>query len=177
MSDILALEAVILDRLIEAQVVMRLAKVRGAYPGQPRTFWPDSQPGQEEQWEAALQSVALKLTDAEKKARNMARPDAAAISRMEEPWNWLSLVKEDQDRKALAVMVFCYAYKIQPKRILDKIGLAKSTAHYRLHKALADIMLSVCNRMQNTTFASELLVGQFRPKSGIYSDKMRTLAA
>ena len=177
MSDIQALYAVILDRLIEAQVVMRLMKVRGVRPGQPQSFWPDFSPSDDDQWEAALNAVAKKLTEAEKRARNMTGPDAAAIARMEETWDWMRHIKRNEERKALSLLVFCYAYKIQPKKILDQMGLAKSTAHVRFHAALEVVALNVCKASVLTSFADENLVGQFRPKSGIYSDKMRQLAA
>ncbi len=177
MSDIQALYAVILDRLIEAQVVMRLMKVRGVRPGQPQSFWPDLSPSEDEQWEAALNAVAKKLTEAEKKARNMTGPDAAAIARMEETWDWMQYIKRNEDRKALSILVFCYAYKIQPKKVLDQIGLAKQTARDRFNKALHEIAVSFCNKRTLPAFASEFYTVQFRPKSGIYSDKMRQLAA
>ncbi|KZK83013.1 hypothetical protein PsAD13_03215 [Pseudovibrio sp. Ad13] len=177
MSDIQALYAVILDRLIEAQVVMRLMKVRGVRPGQPQSFWPDFNPSDDDQWEAALNAVAKKLTEAEKRARNMTGPDAAAIARMEETWDWMHYIKRNEERKALSLLVFCYAYKIQPKKVLDQMGLAKSTAHLRFHSALEIIALNLCKIDVLTSFSDENLVGQFRPKSGIYSDKMRQLAA
>ncbi len=177
MSDIQALYAVILDRLIEAQVVMRLMKVRGVRPGQPQSFWPDFSPGVDDQWEAALNAVAKKLSEAEKRARNMTGPDAAAIARMEETWGWMHHIKRNEERKALSLLVFCYAYKIQPKKVLDQMGLAKSTAHVRFHSALEEIVVRLCNKNTFTAFAGEETVRQFRPKSGIYSDKMRQLAA
>ncbi len=177
MSDIQALYAVILDRLIEAQVVMRLMRVRGVRPGQPQSFWPDVNPSEDERWEAALNAVARKLTEAEKQARNMTGPDAAAIARMEETWDWMGYIRRNEERKALSVLVFCYAYKIQPKKVLDQLGLAKSTVHIRFHAALEVVVLNVCNIGVLPSFADENLVGQFRPKSGIYSDKMRSLAA
>ncbi|KZK85752.1 hypothetical protein PsAD46_03343 [Pseudovibrio sp. Ad46] len=177
MSDIQALYAVILDRLIEAQVVMRLMKVRGVRPGQPQSFWPDFNPSDDDQWEAALNAVAKKLTEVEKRARNMAGPDAAAIARMEETWDWMHYIKRNEERKALSLLVFCYAYKIQPKKVLDQMGLAKQTAHDRFNRALHEIAVSLCNKTDLPAFACQDLSVQFRPKSGIYSDKMRTLAA
>ncbi|WP_068318931.1 DUF6362 family protein [Polycladidibacter hongkongensis] len=177
MTPLQITEAVILDRLIEAQVVMRYQRVRGVRPGQPATFWPETTPSEAEQWEAALNACAKKLTEGEKKLRNQPRPDAAAIARMEETWGWMAAVKRPEARKALAVMTFCYAYKLSLSKFISQMGIARQTCYNRVNIALEDIMISLCKDRVYPSLASEILVGQYRPKSGSYSDRMRKLAA
>ncbi|WP_068086782.1 DUF6362 family protein [Polycladidibacter stylochi] len=177
MTPLQITEAVILDRLIEAQVVMRFMRVRGVRPGQPATFWPDVTPSAAEQWEAALNACAKKLSEGEKKLRHHARPDVAAIASMEETWSWMAAVKRPEDRKALAVMTFCYGYKLSLNKFLDQLGVARQTCYNRLNYALENVLLSLCKNRVFLSLASEVIDGQYRPKSGSYSDRMRKLAA
>ena len=160
------LEQLIVDRLIEAQVVMRHLSVRNVRPGLPSTFWPETETSILDRWEVVKEQLIEGIRTEDPLRPKRSRPSAAAVSRMEETWEWMKWIDQDKHRQTLAVILFCYAYGKKPTEVFRDLGWSKSTAYHRFNAAVEKIMIRVCKENNFPDNADELLVGPYRPKQG-----------
>jgi hypothetical protein len=171
------LEALIMDRLLEAQIVMKHSSVRGVRPGRPTTFWPEGTQDSQERWHAVLAKLlaGVKLDDPLRS--RPAPPSAAAISRMEETWEWMAGIQNEDARKAVAVKVASWVFKVNSTAIARGMGIDRKTLNRRFNRGIEELMVNLCKKDVLPDEADEDLVSRLRPVSAIKNRRIGANAA
>lgn len=171
------LELLIIDRLIEAQVCLRVLNVRGVRPELPSTFWPETTTDDQEQWEVALSKLASDISVHERRRRLMPRPSSQAIGRMEETWQWVAEIKDERARKAVSIKVWSWVHKRSSSSLAKAMGINRVTLNRRFNAGLEELLLRFCKSNVLPDPVDEELVHQFRPKSAIKNSNIAASAA
>ncbi|EFO30073.1 hypothetical protein TRICHSKD4_5916 [Roseibium sp. TrichSKD4] len=122
------LEALILERLIEAQVVLDRSVTRPRPKG-PTTFWPDAMP----------ESKPIDTDDPRPPT-----PSAAAITRMEETWGWLAEIKDLKLRKAVVGKVAAWVHDRSTSSLARELGINRVTLNRRFNSGLHVLIVKFC---------------------------------
>lgn len=172
-----SLELLIIDRLLEAQVCLRVLTVRGVRPGLPSTFWPETTTDDQEQWEVALSKLASDMTVQERRRRLMPRPSSQAIGRMEETWQWVAEIRDENARKAVSIKVWAWVHKKSSSSLAKAMGINRVTLNRRFNAGFEELMLRFCKSKVLPDPVDEELVHQFRPKSAMNNRNIASSAA
>lgn len=177
MTTMNALDAVIMDRLIEAYVTMRRLHVHGYRPSQTTTWWPETVTPAEDSFPVQVQRLKLGLKAIDAPRGRPAPPTSAQISRMEEVWNWAATIKSDSARKAVATKVECWVTRRSSASVARDMGVDRKTLNRRFNKGVEDLMRHLCKEGGSIDLADEFLVSRFRPNQGIKDRKIGSNAA
>ncbi|WP_420411621.1 DUF6362 family protein [Roseibium sp.] len=171
------LELLILDRLLEAQVCMKALRVTGVRPGLPSTFWPETETNESERWQVVKEQLieGIKTDDPLKPRRTP--PPAAAITRMEETWEWLAGIDNENARKAVAIKVFAWVHKVSTSTLARNMRINRVTLNRRYNAGMEELMARFCKTSVFPEPADEDLVHQFRPNQAIRSGNIAASAA
>lgn len=175
--QITSLEALIMDRLLEAQIVMRYSSAFHVSPSTKTTFWPETSTSERDQWYVDLEKLRADIPIEYPKQSRPPRPSAAAISRMEETWVWMAEISNHDARKALAVKVFSWVYKVNSTEIAKRMGIDRKTLNRRFNRGIEELMLRVCKKNVFLVEVDEDLVSRFRPNQAIRNRNIAANAA
>ncbi|EFO33788.1 hypothetical protein TRICHSKD4_0902 [Roseibium sp. TrichSKD4] len=114
------LEFLIIERLVEAQVVLDRSVTRPRPKG-PTTCWPEAMPESEP-------------IDADDPRTPI--PSAAAISRMEETWIWLAEIKDLKLRTAVVGKVAAWVHDRSTSSLARELGINRVTLNRRFNTGL-----------------------------------------
>ncbi len=170
-------EALIIDRLIEAQIVMKQTSARGVRPSTTTTFWPETETSLEERWEVVKEQLIKGIRTDDPLRSRQPRPSAAAVSRMEETWQWMAGIKDEDARKALAVKVWGWVYEVSSSDIAKAMKIDRRTLNRRFNKAIELLIIKLCKEKCFPAEADESLVSRFRPDQAIKNRNIATNAA
>jgi hypothetical protein len=92
-------------------------------------------------WPAVVHSTE-ELLCAEKLPMRPPLPSAAAISRMEETIQWIFFLDNESDRR----MIWLRAARVPWKPIYRRLGISRTTAHYRYRIAMMKIVMRLNSR-------------------------------
>jgi|GEM_PF-3197459 len=171
------LEALIIDRLIEAQVVMKNISVRGVRPSVTTTFWPETETNLEERWEVVKQQVIDGIRTDDPLRPRAPRPSTDAVSRMEETWRWMADIRNDDIRKALAIKVYSWVYEVPSTKLAKGIGIDRRTLNRRFNRAMELLTARLCKKDDFPSLPDEKLVSRFRPGQAIKNRNIASSAA
>lgn len=171
------LEALIVERLIEAQVCMKRMQVRNTRPGLPSTFWPDTELDPNERWEVVLERLKKGIPVDDPVRSRPAPPSAAAISRMEETWDWMAGIKDERIRKAVAIKVFGWVHNVSTSSLASAMGINRVTLNRRFNAGVEQLMVSLCKESVFPDSADGDLVHHFRPNQAIRNRNIAANAA
>jgi hypothetical protein len=171
------LELLILDRLLEAQVCMRSLDARGVRPSTTTTWWPETGISYHEWFTLTVQQLADKIPIDDKVKQRPPRPSAAAISRMEETWDWLAGIRSENARKAVAIKVFAWVHKISTSTLARQMGINRVTLNRRYNAGMQELMTRFCKTNVLPDPADEDLVHHFRPNQAIQNRMIGSNAA
>lgn len=84
----------------------------------------------------AVVRTAVELLQAEKLPMELGPPSAGAISRMEETILWIFFLQDEDERR----LIWLRAERIRWKPICKRLGIGRTTAHYKHRLALFKIV-------------------------------------
>ncbi len=132
--------ALVRSRLAEMGDTLKRLRARGLRPAGYLSAWPDFV---REYWDEFSAAVA-RGGEWEAAQVALSPPDPAAITRMDECFDWFRLVPEDSDRRLL----WAYALNVNQRRIARLMGIHRETLRRRIRDAVGELVGALNRRIE-----------------------------